>query len=630
MIKSVLKNLAFIVVATSLWWGFATAQDWTFMVYLDADNNLEGAGIDDFAEMATVGSDANVNIVVQFDRIGANGDVDDYDDRYDNWTTCKRFYVTSGMVPDENSDLQDIGECNMGDPDTLTSFIDWGTTTYPADHYALILWNHGGGWRERQAALKKALEAATSEAETRAIASALSESSAEYKAVCWDDTNSGDSLFMSEVQSALADAVEDMDLIGFDACFMGMMEVAYELKDSGASVMVGSEETEDFGGWPYDAILGDLRSNPSWGPDAFGIDIVNCYDASYTNDYTQAAIDLTTIGDLGDTVSSFADSMVTNWDSNKYNVGTAAQAVMDKMDAAVLEEAHGASLPDSYGLAIYFPATQGDFNPNYNSAVDFSADTSWDEFLSDFYGEMGGSWIETARSSTQEFSQPEHIDLYHFCLQCADQAAMVADAGADQSVNDGDVVMLDGSGSSVPGGGVPIYFWEQESGPSVILSDDTTAQPTFTSPVVENAASLTFRLTVSDGHGLEAADTCRVWVNHDNESPVADAGDDQAVDEGDRVTLDASGSTDPDDGIVVYLWEQIGGAAVTLSDSSALQPTFTAPDVADDGDEVLTFRLTVTDAGGLSASDTSTVDVAAASSTRSSSGGGGCFIGSVL
>ena len=66
---------------------------WTLMVYLDADNNLESAGIDDFLEMATVGSDANINIVVQFDRI--NG----YDTSYGDWTRCKRFYIEKDMTP---------------------------------------------------------------------------------------------------------------------------------------------------------------------------------------------------------------------------------------------------------------------------------------------------------------------------------------------------------------------------------------------------------------------------------------------------------------------------------------------------------------------------------------------------
>jgi hypothetical protein len=119
-----------------------------------------------------------------------------------------------------------------------------------------------------------------------------------------------------------------------------------------------------------------------------------------------------------------------------------------------------------------------------------------------------------------------------------------------------------------------------------------------------------------------------VTVGHENTPPVADAGDDQWVDAGDLVTLDAGGSTDPDDGIASYFWEQTGGVSVALTDQGTATPTFTAPEVDQTG-ETLTFRLTVSDTGGMEATDTCNVEVAAVSQPRSSSGGG-CFIGSVI
>ena len=131
----------------------AIADEWTFMVYLDGDNNLEEAGIDDFMEMSSVGSSAEVNIVVQFDRR------DLYDTTYGDWENCKRFYVTQGLEPYAANGTE-MGELNMGDPATLTNFINWATAAYPADNYALILWNHGGGWRALYDDLKKALKTA--------------------------------------------------------------------------------------------------------------------------------------------------------------------------------------------------------------------------------------------------------------------------------------------------------------------------------------------------------------------------------------------------------------------------------------------------------------------------------------
>ena len=94
-----------------------------------------------------------------------------------------------------------------------------------------------------------------------------------------------------------------------------------------------------------------------------------------------------------------------------------------------------------------------------------------------------------------------------------------------------------------------------------------------------------------------------------NAPPVADAGPDQTVKEGMVVTLDGSQSSDPDDGITSYDWEQFAGSpAVILSDARAVRPTFTAPVVPANG-TVLGFRLTVTDRGGQRSTDTCTVTV---------------------
>jgi hypothetical protein len=184
-----------------------------------------------------------------------------------------------------------------------------------------------------------------------------------------------------------------------------------------------------------------------------------------------------------------------------------------------------------------------------------------------------------------------------------------ADAGPDQIVNEGDTVTLDGSNSSDPDDSIASYLWTQTAGPAVTLTDPTAAQATFSAPVVgSGGASLIFRLRVTDSFGLEATDTCIVNITNGNLPPTADAGPDQTVDEGVTVTLDGSNSSDQDDGIASYQWEQVGGTLVTLSSNTAVQPTFTAPDVGPSG-ESLTFQLTVTDSGGLQSTDTCIVNV---------------------
>ena len=90
-------------------------------------------------------------------------------------------------------------------------------------------------------------------------------------------------------------------------------------------------------------------------------------------------------------------------------------------------------------------------------------------------------------------------------------------------------------------------------------------------------------------------------VQYTEGSVVADAGDDQTVDEGTTVGLDASGSSGDS---LTYSWTQTSGSSVTLSNASAAQPTFTAPDV--DSETTLTFELGVSDG---SATDTDTMNV---------------------
>ena len=187
----------------------------------------------------------------------------------------------------------------------------------------------------------------------------------------------------------------------------------------------------------------------------------------------------------------------------------------------------------------------------------------------------------------------------------------IADAGSDQTVNEGVTVTLDASNSMDLDDGIASYQWTQlGNNTQVTLSSDTAEQPSFTAPNVGiSGESLTFQLTVTDNGNLKTTDTTIVNVTWINEPPVANAGSDQFVTAGDMVTLDGSISSDMDDGINAYLWKQTGGTSVNLSSNAAIQPTFTAPDVGAGGD-TLTFQLTVTDNGSLKSTDTCAVEVA--------------------
>ena len=258
----------------------SATKEWTLFVYIDADNNLEGQGVEDFLEMAQVGSDSNINIVVQMDRVGwydlyyhfidqgysssqASDMADAADDtRYGDWETTKRFYITKDMTPISSNAISDLGEKNMGAPQTLYDFVSWGLDNYPANRYGLILWDHGGQW----------------------------------SGVCSDDTDDGDLLNMSELDLTFSylSYYDDfyMDFLGFDACLMGSMEVAYQAWYY-TDYMIASEMIEPGYGWIYNWSFGALAKNPKMTTESFCKIIVDDYVKSYETLYKKDQNDVT-------------------------------------------------------------------------------------------------------------------------------------------------------------------------------------------------------------------------------------------------------------------------------------------------------------------------------------------------
>ncbi len=108
--------------------------------------------------------------------------------------------------------------------------------------------------------------------------------------------------------------------------------------------------------------------------------------------------------------------------------------------------------------------------------------------------------------------------------------------------------------------------------------------------------------------------------NNSNSAPTADAGSDKTVKSEVKVTLNGSGSSDPDYGIPLFSWTQTDGDTVSLSDATSVTPSFTAPTVSDDTKKTLTFQLKVTDNGGLTSTDTIQVTV------EKNDENSGCFI----
>jgi len=182
--------------------------------------------------------------------------------------------------------------------------------------------------------------------------------------------------------------------------------------------------------------------------------------------------------------------------------------------------------------------------------------------------------------------------------------APAANAGPDQlTLAVGSTATLDGSASSDPDSDPITYSWSQTSGPAVTLSDATVAMPTFTVPNGAVTTPIVFTLTVNDG---TTTSTDTVTLQAVNGPPVANAGSDQSgIVPGSTVTLDGTGSSDPDGDSLTYTWTQTSGRAVTLTGAATANPTFTAPG----GGAAISFDLTVSDGTDTSAADSVTISI---------------------
>jgi len=380
--------------------------EWTIMVYLDGDNNLQQDALKDLAEMEVVGSVGGVNVIVMMDTYDAIEGThwyfieagSDHVNVEEGINACECEAI-AGVCP---------GELNMGDPATLTYFLETAVAYAPADHYMLDLWDHGGGWW----------------------------------GVCYDDNSflpsgSKDRLTMNEVATAVEAADVHLDIIGYDACFMGMVEIAYENRNI-ADYMVASITTVPGFGWDYTGLLNSIQALDEKTAEAVSIATVDAYITSYEicagngiagYPYVSAsAFDLSKVTDLvingidplaaalldladdyflrGAIESSESQTPQLQFAGEQFpfvDIGWYVTLMADKIPdlAALCDETfalldevviHVRSVTsvsggvlDTYGISIYFTCSWDKLYENYlTSDLDLVDDTLWDEFLFEF------------------------------------------------------------------------------------------------------------------------------------------------------------------------------------------------------------------------------------------------------
>jgi Clostripain family len=445
LIVTIFSPRAWVAVAQSA----AAEADWTIMVYMNGDNNLKPFAMMNFKQMASVGSTDRVNIVVQFDSIAK------YDFTPPVWAQTLRFYMRprgqnaqpTRAIPDDALKIADGGideEADMGTGVTLSKFVEWAATKYRAKKYALIIWDHGQGYRADPAGNQ--------------VMAFRSSTLSPFRTVSNDETNHSQ-LYVRDIQNSLDASLgrlvsqgvlqqPKLSLLGFDACLMAMVETAYAMRKAG-DVMVGSQDLEPGEGWRYDDWLAQLTAHPEMDAPSLGRALVQSYRKIYGDpaspasipETTLSAIDLSKTETLAQSISVFAKSLSDNFatlypqikaareaspvyapnayrDGKEYfyhidlgkfvdelasrvsdpSVSKNATNVKTALQAGVIDHYAGTTrVPyGSNGLCIYFPASlliyrrdrfaeNGYEKSNTKWPVQFVQDTSWPDFLHTYY-----------------------------------------------------------------------------------------------------------------------------------------------------------------------------------------------------------------------------------------------------
>jgi len=410
-------------------------RPWTIMVYMAGDNGkifaskygqiqlmatMTDQGYSDLLKMGSVGTTDNAAVVCLFD------------------TTTDSYLVEvrkgRGFA---DSQVTKIHEVNTGDPNTLAHFITQSVQNYPADHYLLVIWNHGSGWLDVDAySVVRSVEDGKRYGPIFRTTPRKLAGPEGTRPIAYDDS-SMDFLDTSDLREAFTDAATvtgvRLDVIGMDACLMAMIEGDRELTPF-FDYFVASQEVEPMNGWPYAQILTALNAQPQTEPAGLARLIVEEYATSYgghtrtDETATQAAVVLartaqtealcktlvdcvlanqyptlrmlvqTAVGkalrfedpgyrDLGDFAAQLAKASAS---SDYQDVSTAAQALADHLqargpDSPVMDVGFVDSYVRATGMSVYLPgslpATGRDQTLSIYRQLSFPQRTGWDKLI---------------------------------------------------------------------------------------------------------------------------------------------------------------------------------------------------------------------------------------------------------
>jgi hypothetical protein len=358
-----------------------TGAKWTWAIFVGADNSLSSCADTNFAQLKqglTTASVGVINVIAVIDQ-SRSGDV-------------KCYKITPGgstAIANSAIDSSWGTEIDTGSYVNMEKFAKYVYTNYPAQHYLLDLWNHGGAW----------------------------------SGCNWDDT-SGSHCTMAQLKTMVAYVQASVlngnkiDVLGFDECLMDTPEALAQISPS-VSYAFASEKSEPGDGWCYDTMLKDLCANTGWTGSQLADDIAKKYVAQYTSDdVTGAAIDLSKIPDLltaidalaqaiiaaGSSISSSMSSAVSatqQYDSySQYDLYDLCAKIISKVSVAAVKTAatnletlitssglvigsyhYGSGATQAHGMAIYWGT---DYSNSEYTNTNFCSQTKWDDMLRTF------------------------------------------------------------------------------------------------------------------------------------------------------------------------------------------------------------------------------------------------------
>lgn len=363
---------------------------WTVLHYSMADTNLEPFMVADVNEIGAVGSNENLHVREFMDRSAEYGD----DELLDQgaWVGARVLDIGEGGTTEL---VEDLGDVNSADPELLATFIAEGIEAHRAGHYALVISDHGASW----------------------------------PGIGPDEGSDYDVLDLAEMTDAISSGLEQagvdkLDLLGFDACLMANYEVASAVAPL-ADRLVASQELEPGHGWDYEA-LQVLADDPDATADELGSEILAGFEGQAQEQGTQeqitlSMIDLTRMDAVDEAVTDFAAALTEDSATVAPAVGQSeattlafgkspdvtqdkhlsdlgllataigdaapevadqADAVVDALDAAVLDEVFGAATAGATGLSIYLPPVVDLADPAY---LDVATTEAWGGFLDAYY-----------------------------------------------------------------------------------------------------------------------------------------------------------------------------------------------------------------------------------------------------